>query len=224
MKHDILYQPSFAVARIMLDPGDSIRAESGAMVSMSPTVSLEAKVPGGIGKAIGRLFGGESIFQTTFTATHGPGEVLLAPSTVGDITALDVSGGGFMVTSGSYLAGDTSLEFETRASFRGLLVGEGLFLMRISGYGLLLLSTFGAIHSIELRLGESYVVDSGHIVAFTDTMEYRARRATRSLFGSLTSGEGIVAHFTGPGILYMQTRSPQSFGAYLGQFLPTKGS
>jgi uncharacterized protein (TIGR00266 family) len=223
MNHEILYGPSFAVARVMLDPGESIRAESGAMVSMSPTIGMASKMAGGLGKAIGRMFGGESAFQTTFTATHGSGEVLLAPSTVGDVVPLHLRGDGYMVTSGSYLAGDTSLEIETRASFRGLLVGEGLFLMRVSGHGLLLLSSFGAIHGVELMHGQTYIVDSGHIVAFSDGMRYEARRAARSLFGSLTSGEGIVAHFTGPGVLYLQTRSPQSFGSYLGQFLPKRG-
>lgn len=223
MKHEVLYQPSFAVARVMLDPGDGIRAESGAMMSMSPTVTMESKMSGGIGKAIGRLFGGESLFQTTFTATHGAGEVLLAPPSIGDIVSLNLNNEGMMVTSGCYLAGDVSLNIETRASVKGFFAGEGLFIMRVTGSGVLLLSAFGAIHALQLQVGQPYIVDTGHIVAFSETMTYEVRRAARSLFGSLTSGEGFVAHFTGPGVLYTQTRSPQGFAPWLGQFMP-KGS
>jgi uncharacterized protein (TIGR00266 family) len=222
MKHEILYQPSFAVARVMLDPGDSVRAESGAMVSMSPTVTLESGLQGGIRKAIGRMLGGESAFQTTFTATHGPGEVLLAPSAVGDIAAINLNGSGFMVTSGSFLAGDTGLQIETKANLKGFFAGEGLFMMRVSGNGTLLLSTFGALHAVELMAGQPYIVDSGHIVAFTDTMGFEVRRATKSLIGTITSGEGIVAEITGPGIVYVQTRSPQNFASFIGSLLPNK--
>jgi uncharacterized protein (TIGR00266 family) len=222
MKYEILYQPSFAVARVMLDPGDSIRAESGAMVSMSSTVTVDSKVTGGLGKAFGRLLGGESVFQTTFTATHGPGEVILAPASMGDIVPLPLSGEGFMVTSGSYLAGDAGLDLQTRPNMKAFFTGEGLFMMRIAGQGLLLLSSFGAIHPVQLMAGQPYIVDSGHIVAFSETMQYNVRRAARSLLGSFTSGEGIVAEFVGPGVVYVQTRAPQSFGSWIGQFVPGK--
>jgi uncharacterized protein (TIGR00266 family) len=222
MKHEILYSPSFACARIMLDPGEAIRAESGAMVSMSPTVTIDSKMQGGLGKALGRLIGGESLFQTTFTATHGAGEVLLAPSTLGDIIPLNLQGEGLMVTSGGYLAGDTALVLETKAQFKNLFSGEGLFMIRVSGVGQVLVSSFGAIHGVQLQPGQPYIVDTGHIVAFSDTMQYTVTRATKSLWGSFTSGEGIVCHFTGPGLLYIQTRSPQSFAPWVGQFLPSR--
>jgi uncharacterized protein (TIGR00266 family) len=220
MRYELLYQPSFACARILMDPGDGVRAESGAMVSMSPTVTMESKMQGGLGKAIGRLFGGESLFQTTFTATHGAGEVILAPPSIGDIMALNLNNEGVMVTSGCYLAGDLSLDIETKASVKGFFAGEGLFMMRVSGSGALLLSAFGAIHAVQLMAGQPYIVDTGHIVAFSEAMSYEVKRAARSLLGSFTSGEGFVAHFTGPGVLYTQTRSPQGFGPWLGQFIP----
>lgn len=220
MKYELLYQPTFSVARVMLDPGDGIRAESGAMVSMSPSITMESKMHGGLGKAIGRLFGGESLFQSTFTATQGAGEVILAPPSLGDILTLNLNGEGMMVTSGCYLAGDLTLNIETKATIKGFFAGEGLFMMRVSGHGVLLLSAFGAIHPVQLMAGQPYIVDTGHIVAFTETMNYEVRRAARSLIGSFTSGEGYVAHFTGPGVVYTQTRSPQGFGPWLGQFIP----
>lgn len=223
MRHEILYQPSYAVARILLEHGEAIRAESGAMLSMSPSVTLESKVHGGIGKMFGRLLGGESAFQTTFTATAGPGEVLLAPSAPGDIFALPLTGQPMMLTSGSYLAGDVNLQMETMASMKGFFGGEGLFMMRMLGHGLLLVSSFGAIHAIQLGPGQQYIVDTGHLVAFTDGMGFQVRRATRSLLGSFTSGEGFVCELVGPGIIYMQTRTPPGFGAWVGSFIPRSG-
>jgi uncharacterized protein (TIGR00266 family) len=220
MRYEILYQPSFAVARMLMEPGDSVRAESGAMVSMSPTITMESKMQGGIGKALGRFLGGESVFQTTFTATHGPGELLLAPSAIGDIIPIELSANSMMVTSGCYLAGDTNLNIETKASVKSFFAGEGLFMMRVSGTGSLLLSSFGAVYAVDLQPGQPYIVDTGHIVAFSDTMQYEVHRATKSLFGSFTSGEGFVAHFSGPGRLFIQTRSPQGFGPWISQFVP----
>ncbi len=222
MKHEILYGPAFATARILLDPGDSVRAESGAMISMSQTVTLTAAATGGIMKVVGRLLGGESAFQSTFTATHGSGEVLLAPRSMGDIAALPVREQGYMVSSGAYLAGDIDLDISTRTNVKAFFAGEGLFLMRISGNGMLLISTFGAIHPVELAAGQVYLVDSGHVVAFTETMEFKVRKAARTWLGSITSGEGVVAEFTGPGIVYIQTRSPHAFGSYISNFIPSE--
>lgn len=207
MRHEILFQPEFAVARIMLEPGESIRAESGAMMSMSASINLESKAAGGLGKMFGRMLTGESAFQTTFTATSGPGEVLLAPGLPGDIAVVDVSARPLIVTSGAYLAGDTRLDIQTQASLKGFFGGEGLFMMRIAGPGLLLLSTYGAMRAVELQPGQGYIVDTGHLVAFSEGMGYNLRKATRSLLGSVASGEGIVAEMTGPGIVYTQTRT-----------------
>lgn len=214
MKYELLYQPSFAVARLHLEHGEAIRAESGAMLSMSPSIELQSKVQGGLGKALGRLLTGESFFQTTFTAVHGAGEIMLAPPGPGDIIALN-PGAGMVVTTGNFLAGDVGLQTETGASMKGFFSGEGLFLSRIRGDGLLLVGSFGAIHRIDLQPGQQYVVDSGHLVAYTDGMGYEVRKAARGLIGTVTSGEGLVVILTGPGTVYLQTRTAVSFANLL---------
>lgn len=218
MKYELLYQPTNSVARVLLDMGESIRAESGAMMSMSATIELQSKAEGGIGKMFGRLLGGESVFQTTFTATHGAGEVLLVPPGLGDILAVN-PGNGLMVTSGCYLAGDTHLTMETQASMKGFFSGEGLFMLRMAGEGTVLLSAFGAIHGVQLAPGQQYIIDSGHVVAFTQGMGYELRRAARGLLGSFTSGEGVVVVMTGPGIVYTQTRTPAGLAGMVAPFL-----
>lgn len=218
MTHEILYRPAAAVAAIGLGPGEAVRAESGAMVAMSTTIDIEART-GGLGKIVGRLLAGESMFQSRFIAARGGGEVMLAPALPGDVQAIRLEGDAYLVTNGSFLAASDDLEVNSRTRLKNFLVGEDLFMLRVTGHGLLFVSAFGAIHSVELNLGESIVVDSGHLVAWSDTMDVRVGKATRSFLGSALSGEGIVATLTGPGVIYMQTRAPQAFAAFVHQFI-----
>lgn len=219
MKYEILYQPAYAVARVKLDPGEQVRAEAGSMIAMSATVTADAKAHGGLGKALGRMLGGESVFQTTFTASQGAGEVLLAPGAPGDICGLDVSSGPLMITSGAFLACDPALDLSVVASSRGFFAGEGLFLMRASGPGTVLVSSFGAIHAVQLAPGQPYIVDTGNLVAFHDGMPLETRRATKGLISMVTSGEGLVAQLTGPGLVLIQTRTPSTFGSWARPFV-----
>lgn len=223
MTYELLDRPSFSVAKVTLQHGEAIRAEAGAMLAMSPTVELESKGAGGLGKMLGRMLGGESMFQTTFTATRGAGEVLLAPPAPGDIIAIPMQGSSLMVTSGCYLAGDTSLTMETQANLRGFFGGEGLFMLRVRGTGVLLLSAFGAVQRIDLQAGEAYTVDTGHLVAFSEGTGYTLRKAARGLMGTITSGEGIVADLSGPGSVWIQTRTPAGFAAWMAGLMPNRG-
>ena len=212
MQYEILYQPEFSVVKIMLEANEQISAESGAMMSMTPNIDVQSKVPGGIGKMIGRMVAGESAFQTTFTAQGGAGEVILAPGFPGDIVAVDASQP-LMVTGGAYLAGDINLQMETITSLKGFVGGEGLFMLKIFGQGLLLLGSYGAIHAVQLAPGQSYIVDTGHLVAFTASMGFNIKKAAKGLMSTITSGEGLVAEMTGPGIVYTQTRTVSALAA-----------
>jgi uncharacterized protein (TIGR00266 family) len=216
--HEILYRPMAAVASIRLEPGEGLRAESGAMLAMSPNIEIEART-GGLGKIVGRLLAGESMFQSRFVATRGQGDLILAPSMPGDIQAIRLEGDAYLVTSGAFLASSDGLEVNSRTRLKNFLVGESLFMLRISGSGLLLVNAFGAVHAVELAIGQSIKVESGHLVAWSDTMDVHVTRVTRSFLGSALSGEGIVATLTGPGVIYMQTRAPQAFATYIEQHL-----
>jgi uncharacterized protein (TIGR00266 family) len=235
LRHQILYQPSFSLAVVELERGEQIVAESGAMVSMSPTIRLEAKMSGGgVFGALKSAVGGESMFRTTFTAEGGPGEVTLAPGTLGDILAVEMAGSTFFVQPGSYLAGDAGLAIGVKGSMRGMLSGEGLFLLTVQGSGLLLVSSFGAIHSRTLAAGEEYIVDTGHIVAFEDSVGYRLEKATgkaqgvggffKGMVQSALSGEGFVCRYRGPGRIYLQTRQLPGFVRQMIPHLPSPGT
>lgn len=221
---EILHQPSFSLALVKLDAEQSIQAEAGAMVSMSANVELQSQMKGGVFGALKRAVGGESAFVSTFTARGGPGEVTFAPGGPGDIAAIELNQQTFFVQSSSYLAGDVSLSVDTRwGGAKSFFGGEGLFVLQVSGEGLLLASSFGAIHRKRLAAGERYVVDTGHLVAWEGTTQYTLRKAASGFFRSYLSGEGIVAEFSGPGEVLIQTRNLASFAGLLKPFFPTQG-
>lgn len=223
--YQILHQPSFSLAVLQLQAEQSIQAESGAMVSMSANVELQSQMKGGIFGAIKRAAGGESAFISTFTARGGPGEVTLAPGAPGDIAAIELSGQPFFVQSSSYLAGDASLSVDTKwGGAKTFFSGEGLFVLLVQGQGLLLVSSFGAIYRKQLRAGERYVVDTGHLVAWEGSMQYTLRKAAAGFFRSIMSGEGIVAEFSGPGELLIQTRNLAALAGLLKPFFPSQSS
>ncbi|MET0646813.1 MAG: TIGR00266 family protein [Pyrinomonadaceae bacterium] len=221
---EILHQPSFALAVVQLAAEQSIQAEAGAMVSMSANVELQSQMKGGLMGAFKRAVGGESAFVSTFTARGGPGEVTFAPGSPGDIAAIELNNQLFFVQSSSYLAGDAGLQVDTRwGGAKSFFGGEGLFVLQVSGTGLLLLSSFGAIHRKRLAAGERYVVDTGHLVAWEGTTQYTLRKAAAGFFRSMVSGEGVVAEFTGPGELLIQTRNLAALAGLLKPFFPTQG-
>src|SRR5215204_3991884 len=222
----IEYQGAFALAVIDLQPEQAIAAEAGAMVSMSANVDLHSEMKGGIFGALKRAVGGESAFVSTFTARGGAGEVTFAPGTPGDVAGIEMQNQTFMVQSSSYLAGDTSLVVDTKfGGAKSFFGGEGLFVLQVSGAGLLLVSSFGAIHRKTLRAGEQYVVDTGHLVAWEGHMQYNLRKAAKSgFFRSFLSGEGLVAEFMGPGEILIQTRNLAAFAGLLKPFFPSQGS
>ncbi len=221
MQADILYQPSYALLRLLLDPGESICAEAGAMVSMTTNIQLETAARGGVLQGLKRsLLGGESFFINTFTCVGGQGEMTLAPSLPGDIMQLPLAGQTIFVQSGSYLAAGPGITVDTSwAGAKGFFSSEGLFLLNCTGQGDLFVSSYGAVHAVELAAGQQYIVDTGHMVAFDSTVTYNVRPAggwKQTLF----SGEGLVCDFSGPGRLYIQSRSEQSFLNWLLPKLP----
>jgi len=221
----IEHQGAFALAVVHLQPEQAICAEAGAMVAMSANVDLYSEMKGGVFGALKRAVGGESAFVSTFTAKGGPGEVAFAPGAPGDVAGIEMQNQTFMVQSSSYLAGDTSLVVDTKfGGAKSFFGGEGLFLLQISGTGILLVSSFGAIHRRTLFPGEQYVIDTGHLVAWEAQMPYNIQKAAKSGYlRSFLSGEGLVAAFTGPGEILIQTRNLAAFAGMLKPFFPSQG-
>ncbi len=223
---EIKHQGAFALAVINLQPEQTIAAEAGAMVSMTANIDLHSEMKGGLFGALKRAVGGESAFVSTFTARGGAGEVTFAPGAPGDVAGIEMMNQTFMVQSSSYLAGDISLQVDTKfGGAKSFFGGEGLFVLQVSGTGLLLVSSFGSIHRRTLRPGEQYVVDTGHLVAWEGQMQYNLRKAAKSgFFRSMMSGEGMVAEFQGPGEILIQTRNLAAFASLLRPYFPSSSS
>lgn len=218
MQNEVLYRPSYSLLRLLMEPGEALLAEAGAMVSMTPNIQVQTQAKGGLLGGLKRaVLGGESFFINTFTCGEGQGELTLAPNLPGDLVHVPMAGGTMMVQSGSFIASSPAISTDTSwAGSKGFFSKEGLFLLKCTGQGDLFMSSYGAIHTVELPAGAGYVVDTGHVVAFESTMDYKVR-AVGGLKQTLFSGEGLVSEFVGPGRLYMQTRS---FEAFLGVLIP----
>ncbi len=221
IKTDLLYQPSYALARVTMDQGDQLRAEAGAMVSMNGNVRIETQATGGLLKSLKRsVLGGESFFMNTFHATANGAEVTLAPHLPGDIATFRMENQQLILQSGSFLASELDVTVETKwGGAKTFFGGEGLFMLRCTGSGLLVVSSYGAIHKVEIPAGQTYTVDTGHIVAFDEHIAYTIRKAG-SWKSTIFGGEGLVVEFQGPGNVFLQTRSPEAFLSWLVPRLP----
>jgi uncharacterized protein (TIGR00266 family) len=225
MEVNILYRPSYSLGVIRLGPNEEIRVESGAMVSISQGVTVETKAAGGILKSLARsVLAGESFFQNTFRAPAGGGEVTVAPALPGDLFVLELRNESLLVQSGSYVASETGINLDTKwGGAKTFFASEGLIMLRASGTGKLLLSSFGAIHEVNLEAGQTYTVDTGHLVAFSEGIGFKVRRVG-GLKSTIFSGEGLVVDLTGPGRVLLQTRSTDAFLSWLIPKLPKRSS
>lgn len=221
MKVELMYQPSYTIGRVRLNGGEQVRVEAASMVGMSSGVTLQTQATGGFLKSLSRAFlGGESFFQNIYTAPAQGGDVLVAPSLPGDMAVLEITEA-MLIQSGAYVASEMGIEIDSKwggsRSFFG--TGGGLFMLRAQGRGQVVVSSYGGIHEITLAAGESYTVDTGHLVALSESMPFK----TRSIGGIKTfmfSGEGFVVDLTGPGTFWIQTRSQDQFLSWLIPKLP----
>ena len=221
MQVEIRHQPSYSVAVVALGSGETVRAEGGAMLATTAGLTLETKAQGGFLKSLARsVLTQESFFLNTWKAPSSGGELLLAPSLPGDIAVLDIDAQPMLVHSGGYLGSSESVEVDSSWGGAKSFFGSGnLFMLRLSGSGQAIVSTYGAMFAVDLAAGQTYTVDTGFLVAFHESMAFKIRKVggLKSLF---LSGEGLVCDLTGPGRVVLQTRSFPAFIEALQPFLP----
>src|SRR5699024_8961925 len=154
-----------------LEDGEQMVTERGAMSWMSPNMRMESGARGGIGKAFGRMFSGDSIFQNTYTATRGNGMIAFASSFPGSIKAFEVRPGqDYILQKSSFLASEASVDlsiFFQKKLGAGLFGGEGFIMQRVSGSGIVFAEFDGHVVEYELQAGQSIVVDTGYLAAMT---------------------------------------------------------
>ena len=218
MEYEIHSQPSYSALEIILQPGEEIVTEAGAMIWMGGNLQVETSTRGGLLAGGRRMLSGESFFQNTYRANDGPGLIGLAPGQPGDILAYAMDGGELLLEKNAYLASTPGIE--CNADFQGLrgLFNEGLFVLRVKGTGTLFFNAYGDIQ--EIPLDGSYVVDNGHAVAWEPSLDYRLTRA-RSIRSFLFSDQ-ILMEFNGTGRLWVQSRNPRSLAAWVYPFRPVE--
>ena len=219
MNYQILYQDAFPVVKCDLAQGESIKAESDAMVAMSGTLDVNGSMGGNLIRGIARrVLAGESFFFQNIVASRGPGYVLLGHPIPGGIIDVDLDGSyNLRVQKDGFLAATQGIQVDTAIQnlAQGIFSREGFFVVNARGRGTVFLSSYGAIHAINLDPGEEAIVDNGHLVAWPDYMNYRIEKASNGWISSIMSGECLVCRFRGPGTVLIQTRNPASFTQWI---------
>ncbi len=228
MDYKILYPEAFPVVQLDMQKGESLQAESDAMIAMSPTIDVEGKTSGGImGGLMRKVLTGESFFMQHLTANRGAGRVLIGHPLPGAIKDVQLDGSrGLTVQKGGFLAATPGVEIDTKTQnlSKGLFSGEGFFVLNIKGRGTVFISSYGAIHPLEVPAGQEVIIDNGHLVAWPDDMQYEIEKASSGWLSSLKSGEGLVCRFRGPGTVLIQTRNPVGFSDWIRSMIPVQSS
>lgn len=208
--------------------GQTLCTESGAMSWMSPNMRMETTSGGGLKKAFGRIFSGESIFMNEYTADNGPGMIAFASSLPGSVIPYQVSpGNGIIVQKRGFLAMEKGLDlsvFFHKKLGKGFFGGEGFIMQRISGEGMVFLEIDGSCKIYDLAPGESVIVDTGYLAAMTDTcsMDIQTVKGAKNVF---FGGEGLFhTRVTGPGRVYIQSMPIMNIAKSLIPYLPMSGS
>ena len=224
MKYSIEGTP-LSVVICELQAGESMITEKGAMSWMSPNMEMKTSTNGGIGKAFGRMFTGESMFQNIYTAQGGPGLIAFASSFPGSILAFPISvGNEIIVQKSAFLASEAGVQMSVHFHKKfsgGLFGGEGLIMQKLSGQGTAFVEIDGYAKEYELQAGQSIIVDTGYVAAMsaTCTMDVQSVPGVKNM---LFGGEGIFnTRVTGPGRILIQSMPISQMAASLNPFLGT---
>ena len=227
MKYRILGEP-MPVVVCDVDAGESMITERGSMVWMSPNMEMSTNAGGGLGKAFGRMFSGESLFQNRYTAQGGPGMIAFASSFPGSIRALEISPDRPVVVQKSgFLASERGVElsifFQKRAG-AGFFGGEGFIMQKLSGRGIAFLEVDGYAVEYDLAAGQSIVVDTGNLCMMDVTCSIDVQMV-KGVKNMLFGGEGIFnTVITGPGKVVLQTMPVSGVAAALAPFFPSSNN
>ncbi len=230
MKVELLARPANTAARVTLSPGEECVAEGGAMIAMSADTRVETHVSRGRKGAVGVLRGlartlaGEGIFLNHFTAGGTGGEVYLSTTLPGDMEVIEIAADrSIHVQNGSFVAHESNVDLTIAwGGMKNVFSGEGLIWLSMTGPGKVVVSAFGSLYAVDVE-GE-YIVDTGNIVAYEDSLQFRIGKAGRSWVSSVAGGEGLVCRFSGSGKVWCQSHADKQFGAKLTPYLlPKKG-
>ena len=222
---------AFGSALIILEPGEKFVSEAGAMYRASANMDIDVEsrrkkdegMWGAFKSGIKAMFAGESFFLSSYTPNDGQsGEVGLAPTHQGEVRSVKVGSDVWICSGGSYLgsSGGITLDTQYQGLTKGMFSKEGLVFVKASGEGDLLVNGFGRISSVDVSGG--ITIDNGHLIAFTEGLEYTISKAGSGWISSMMSGEGLVMNFRGQGKVLVQSHDPSRLGSVLGPLLPPR--
>lgn len=221
MDVEIVQGPGSSAAKVTLSQGETCIAEGGSMIAMRGNLQVETATHQRKRSLMGglkRLVGGESFFQNYYTASSGSGEVLLSATLPGDMVTITPSPVAVIAEGGAFVTRSTNVEMDMSwQGLKSMFSGESLFWLRMAGNGPLVLSGFGAIYTIDVD-GE-YIVDTGHILAFEESLNFSISKAGSSWIASFLGGEGLVCKFSGRGRIWCQSHHAPAFGGLVGPLL-----
>lgn len=218
LAHRLDGAPDFTFLTVQLPKGRTLKVEASAMAAMDPHIKMKTRLKGGFS----RFLTGESLFINEFTADQADGEISIAPGAPGDVKHVYLEGQTIYLQSAAYVASSPEVELQTKwqGLTKGFFSGESFFLIKATGTGDLWFNTFGSMIVLN-DPSSSVTVDTGHIVAFTEGLDYSVSRlgGYKSLF---FSGEGLVCKFQGQGTVWVQTKKFSPFAYWIYPFRPER--
>ncbi len=226
MTYEIVGTP-LPVVTCTLQAGEKMITESGAMSWMSPNMLMETSTNGGIGKAFGRMFSGESMFQNIYTAQGGQGIIAFASSFPGSIIPFEITPtNSIVVQKRGFLAAEAGVQlsifFQQRLG-SGFFGGEGFIMQKLSGQGMAFAEIDGSVVEYTLQPGQQIIVDTGYLAAMSETCQITIQRI-KGVKNVLFGGEGLFnTVVTGPGKVYLQSMPVSSLAQSIIPYIPSKG-
>ncbi len=210
-----------------LESGETMITEKGAMSWMSPNMKMETTTGGGLGKAFGRMFAGEAMFQNTYTAQGGPGMIAFASSFPGNIVPFEIGPDRELVVQKSgFLASEAGVNlsvFFQKKLGAGFFGGEGFIMQKLSGSGMVFLEFDGHIVEYDLQPGQQFMVDTGYLAAMEGTCSIDIQKVP-GVKNMLFGGEGLFnTVITGPGHIWLQTMPISNVAGEILKFAPASG-
>ena len=226
MKYEIKGTP-LPVVICNLDANETMITERGSMSWMTPNMKMETTSNGGLGKALGRMFAGEALFQNKYTAEGGPGLIAFASSFPGQILPIQIQPGANMIVQKSaFLASQVGVELSVHFQKKlgaGFFGGEGFIMQRLSGTGLAFVEIDGSVVDYTLQAGQSMLIDTGYLAMMDETVQMSVE-SVKGVKNMVFGGEGIFnTKVTGPGRIWIQTMPISNVAGVISQFIPSKG-
>lgn len=223
MKVNLHKEMSHPYLEIDLVKDESIRAEAGSLMFMTPNIDISSndsvtEIPENLTDSVAR----DILTKALFRAIKQDGKVCFAPPAPGGILEIKLMGESIYTDGVSYLASTPELEFSIQGSLRGMLAGKTVFLQKVRGYGNLYIKYYGDIVEHELKEGESIIVDAGHLVAYEDTVRFKIQKPREGKLDHVQAGEWIICKYVGPGKVWLQTRNRSEFAKVIHRYLPKK--